>query len=185
MLSLFSSLMSVYFNFIFIRASFTITNQMSRQPASIYSRWYFGNKCTFCFVYGLDDFYIALGHVNHIRNYHYYYYYSCFIRFECINSTELNPRHNYVIASDFTVDDYYIDSKHTAVMSDTKSYSLVSLQIPSGSSRSWLTIGEDCRPRLMTAPNVCVSSTHTADSWSGPTRLNHTAISMSAILHVF
>lgn len=47
-------------------------------------------------------------------------------------------------------------------------YSLLSSDIPSGSSRSWVSTGEDGRPRLITAPYVWSSSTHTADSCKGP-----------------
>jgi len=40
--------------------------------------------------------------------------------------------------------------------------------MPSGSSKSWLTIGDAARMRPKTAPHVADSSIHTADSCSGP-----------------
>jgi len=47
-------------------------------------------------------------------------------------------------------------------------YSLASSDMPSGSSKSWLTIGDAARMRPKTAPQVADSSIHTADSCSGP-----------------
>ena len=52
-------------------------------------------------------------------------------------------------------------------------YSLASSDMPSGSSKSWLTIGDAARMRPKTAPHVVDSSIHTADSCNGPATRQH------------
>jgi len=59
-----------------------------------------------------------------------------------------------------------------AAAQGSATYSLASSDMPSGSSKSWVTTGDAARMRPKTAPHVVDSSIHTADSCNGPATIS-------------